>query len=93
MRGHCLGLAAGMFSPVNGTAANRRALGEKVVWQMLKQYAAEIGVPESHPMTFAVLARIVSRGRRRVGANQMRSSRFGPDDERYLGRTGSAQHQ
>jgi Phage integrase family len=44
-------VAAGhVFRPVNraGTVTADR-LGEKVVWQMLKQYAAEVGVPDIAP--------------------------------------------
>lgn len=39
-----------VFRPVNrrGTVTGER-LGEKVVWQMLKRYAAEVGVPGIAP--------------------------------------------
>jgi integrase len=45
------GVAAGhVFRPVNrgGTVTGKR-LGEKVVWQMLRRYAAEVGVPGLAP--------------------------------------------
>lgn len=39
-----------VFRPVNrGRAVTGERLGEKVVWQMLKEYAAEIGVPGIAP--------------------------------------------
>ena len=46
-----VGLAAGhIFRPVNraGVVTGER-LGEKVVWQMLRRYAAEIGMPGLAP--------------------------------------------
>jgi integrase len=44
-------------------------LGEKVVWQMLREYAAEIGIPGLAPTTFVAPARVVLRCWRRTGAN------------------------
>ena len=45
------GVAAGqVFRPVNrGGAVTGERLGEKVVWQMLRRYAAEVGVPGIAP--------------------------------------------
>ena len=45
------GVAAGyVFRPVNrGGAVTGERLGEKLVWQMLKRYAAEVGVPGIAP--------------------------------------------
>jgi integrase len=45
------GVAAGhVFRPVNRAGAiTGERLGEKVVWQMLKRYAAETGVPGIAP--------------------------------------------
>jgi integrase len=42
--------ASHVFRPVNrGGAVTGERLGEKVVWQMLKRYAAEVGVPGIAP--------------------------------------------
>jgi hypothetical protein len=47
-----------VFRPVNrGGRITGERPGEKVVWQMLKQYAAEIGVPGIAPTTCDVPAR------------------------------------
>ena len=42
--------AAHVFRPVNrGGRVTGERLGEKVVWQMIKRYAAEVGVPGLAP--------------------------------------------
>lgn len=48
---YAAGVTAGqVFRPVNrGGAVTCERLGEKVVWQMLKRYAAEVGVPDLAP--------------------------------------------
>ena len=45
------GIAAShVFRPVNrASSVTGERLGEKVVWQMLRQYAAEVGVPGIAP--------------------------------------------
>jgi integrase len=47
-----LGIAVGhVFRQVNrGSRTTGERLGEKVVWQMFRRYAAEVGVPGIAPM-------------------------------------------
>jgi site-specific recombinase XerD len=56
-----------VFQPVNRVAcATGEGLGEKVVWQMLRQYADEVGVPGIAPHDLCRYAEVVSGGRRRA---------------------------